>query len=65
MDCPGHSDCERMLRDTPPTRQERRSMGLLIRLRPGLFDDAEALAFVRVFAWRISRSSGGVEGFLR
>ena len=40
-------------------------MDLLIRLRPGLFDDAEALAFVRIFAWRIRRSPGGVEGFLR
>lgn len=40
-------------------------MGLLKRLRPGVFDEAEALQFVRVFAWDISRSPGGVEGFLR
>ena len=61
--CPNHADCERMLRDTPPTKGERRSMGLLMRLRPA-FDEAEALAYVRVFAWEI-RTRGGVEGLLR
>jgi hypothetical protein len=52
-----------MLRDTPPTTKERRSVELLMRLRP-VFDEAEALQFVRVFAWHIRRSPGGVEGFL-
>jgi hypothetical protein len=64
LHCPDHLDCERMLRDTPPTTKERRSIGLLRQIKP-VFDEAEALAFVRVFRWQISRAPGGVAGLFR
>jgi hypothetical protein len=63
--CPNHANCERMFRDIPPTSKEARSMRLLMKLRPDHYDEPEALQFVRVFSWQISRAPGGVEGLLR
>ena len=47
----------------PMTAKERRSVRLAMRLRPE-WPDTTALEFVRLFAWDISRTPGGVGGLL-
>jgi len=48
----------------PLTSKEKRSVKLLLKLRPKM-DEEHAIEFIRIFYYEIRTSPGGVEGLLK